>query len=675
MSSRLSGAAVMLLMIVSCFAGTTGKAIDFATFFCVQRIGSPVVSADGRYIVFTVKKALLAENKYETQIWRIDADGGNPLQLTRHEASSSSPCLGSREGSLYFLARRGKSSQVWKLPPDGGEAQQVEDLYGDISGFVLSADEKHLLLQRRVEPACTDEESIKQTGEQKKKSKVKARIIDRLMYRHWNEWLEGEFGHLFLYDLETAQVKDITPGAFHAPPVALGSSHDYCFSPDGSEICFVSNHDDQLAASTNNDLFLYNLSSGETVRISSGPGNDCGPVYSPDGNTIAYTSMERAGFEADRARLMLYDRRNKKTEELTVGFSLSVEDIIWSAGGTEIFFISEEEENISLYKVGLKSKKLEPVLKGHYIGDVRVLNKNELVFTKQSTQSPVELFKYDLRNKKLTQLTHFNTENLAGIERPGYEEFWFTGAMGDSVQGFIMKPPGFIAGKKYPAVHLIHGGPQGAWNNNFHYRWNYQMFAAPGYVVYWINFHGSRGYGQKFTDTISGHWGDYPYEDLVKATEYVLAHYDYVDGDHLAAAGASYGGFMVNWIAGHENPYKCLVSHDGTYDQVSMYGSTEELWFPEWEFGGFPWQENTTFEKWSPGRLAGNFKTPMLIVHGEHDYRLPYTQGLQMFTALQRQGVPSRLLFFPDEDHFVQKPQNAELWWQTVHEWLGKYLK
>ena len=276
--------------------------------------------------------------------------------------------------------------------------------------------------------------------------------------------------------------------------------------------------------------------------------------------------------------------------------------------------------------------------------------------------------------KRSKVICYFNQKILDKFDLPPYEEFWFTGAQEEKVQGFIMKPPNFKKGEKYPAVHMIHGGPQGMWSDEFHYRWNYQMFAAPGYVVYWINFHGSTGYGQTFTDAISGHWGDLPYEDLVKGTEYILENYDFVDKDRLGAAGASYGGFMINWIAGHDNPYKCLISHDGVYDQRSMWGATEELWFPEWDLGGVPWQEGTTFEKWSPSRLAANFKTPTLVIHGEHDYRVPYTQGLQFFSALQRQGVPSRLLFFPDEDHFVRKPQNAQLWWKTVYDWLDKYL-
>ncbi|MCK4560201.1 MAG: S9 family peptidase, partial [Calditrichia bacterium] len=457
--------------------------------------------------------------------------------------------------------------------------------------------------------------------------------------------------------------------------ISLGSGHDYSFSPDGKEICYVTNTDKEIAMSTNNDLFIISLDAVEPVKISPGPGNDNNPQYSPDGNYIAYISMERAGFEADRQRIMLYDRDSKETKELTIEFTLSVGEILWAPDSKKLFFTTEEAGNNSIYKVSIEDTVIESVLKGHTIKGLTFLNPNTLVFSKQTNKMPFEIFSYDLKNKMITPLTHFNEDLLKEFDLPGYEEFWFTGAQGDSVHGFIMKPPQFKEGNKYPAVHLIHGGPQGMWSNEWHFRWNYQMFASPGYVVYYINFHGSRGYGQKFTDSISQHWGDLPYEDIVKATEYVIKHYDYVDPDRLGAAGASYGGFMINWIAGNENPYKCLISHDGVYDQVSMWGSTEELWFPEWEMGGVPWQAGSVYGKWSPSRLAANFKTPTLVIHGEHDYRVPYTQGLQFFTALQRQGVPSRLLFFPDEDHFVRKPQNAQLWWKTVHEWLEKYLK
>ncbi len=479
----------------------------------------------------------------------------------------------------------------------------------------------------------------------------------------------------FWSQLNNKTIKDLTPGEFHTPTIALGSSHDYCFSPDGKEIAYVTNKKINLATGTNNDIYLQKTIGGEPIKISLSLGNDNNIQYSPDGKYIAYLSMERAGFEADRQRIMIYDHNTKKTNELTAGFTLSVTDLRWTPGGQEIYFTTEEAGYNSIYKVSLSSKRIESILIGHDIKGIQFINENQLVFIKQTVQMPYEIYLYSINNGKLTPLTHFNDKILAKFDLPPAQEFWFIGANGDSVQGFIMKPPNYQKGNKYPAVHMIHGGPQGMWSDEWHFRWNYQMFAAPGYAVFFINFHGSRGYGQKFTDSISQHWGDLPYEDLVKGTDYVLKNYDFVDPDRLAAAGASYGGFMVNWIAGHDNPYKCLVSHDGSYDQKSMWGETEELWFPEWEMGGLPWDKGTTYDKWSPARLAANFKTPMLVIHGEHDYRLAYTQSLQLFTALQRQGVPSRLLFFPDEDHFVRKPLNAELWWKTVHGWLEKYLK
>ncbi len=665
--------AIFSSLVVQVFSGDLS--ISFENFFSVNRLGTPVVSVDGKLVAFTAKKANISENSYLTQIWMMERTGGNLRQLTTDSLSSTNPVFSPDGKFIYYLSPRSGSMQIWRLPVGGGKAKQITNLYDGVEKFVISPKNTHLLMVRKVPPECQTEDCIKEKGEEKNNSNVKARIIDRLMYRHWNEWLEGKYSHLFLSSIDGTMVKDITPGTYHAPPVALGSSHDFSFSPDGTEICYVSNHDEEIAISTNNDLFIYSLKKETLLKVSTSLGNDNNPQYSPDGNYIAYSSMERAGFEADRRRLMIYNRINHKTYELTDGFTLSVGDILWSPDSKQIYFTAEEKGNISIFQISLKTKKILSVFKGHYVKEIQFLDYHTLIFSKQSSRLPYEIYTYDLGKKNLRSLTHFNDDYLAKFTLPGYEEFWFRGARGDSIQGFIMKPPQFEAGEKYPALHLIHGGPQGMWSNDWHFRWNYQMFASPGYVVYYINFHGSTGYGQKFTDSISRHWGDLPYEDLVKGTKYVLKNYDYIDPDRLAAAGASYGGFMVNWIAGHENPYKCLISHDGSYNQESMWGSTEELWFPEWEMGGVPWREGTDYEKWSPSRLAANFKTPMLIVHGEHDYRLAYTQSLQIFSALQRQSVPSRLLFFPDEDHFVQKPQNAQLWWKTVHGWLETYLK
>jgi dipeptidyl aminopeptidase/acylaminoacyl peptidase len=663
---------ISVLSITPLFSGNS--VIKFENFFTVSRVGTPVVSIDGQKIAFTVNQANINENNYKTQIWVMNANGEYLKQLTSHSSSSSNPVFSSDGNMLYFLSSRSGSSQIWKIALSGGDAQQVSDIYGDIDDFILSPDGSNFVLVRKVIPGCETEDCIRQMGEAQKNNPVKARVIDNLMYRHWNIWLEGQYSHLFLLSLDGKTIKDLTPGPYHVPPISLGSSHDYSFSPDGTEISYVTNMDEEVAISTNNDLFSISIQGSPPAKVSFGDGNDNNPQYSPDGKYIAYSSMGQPGFEADRQRIILYNRETKKSVELTAGFTLSVGEIVWSVDSKIIYFTAEEAGNNTIYKISLSDSVINPVLKGHNVSGLHFLNENMLVFSKQTNKMPFEIYSFNVNSKTLSQLTHFNDEILKNFDLPDYEEFWFSGAEGDSVQGFIMKPPLYEEGKKYPAIHLIHGGPQGMWSNEWHFRWNYQMFASPGYVVYYINFHGSRGYGQAFTNSISKHWGDLPYEDLRKATEYVIKHYDFVDPNRLGAAGASYGGFMINWIAGHENPYKCLVSHDGVYDQVSMWGSTEELWFPEWEMGGVPWQAGTVYGKWSPSRLAANFKTPTLVIHGEHDYRVPYTQGLQFFTALQRQDVPSRLLFFPDEDHFVRKPKNAQLWWKTVHEWFDNYL-
>jgi dipeptidyl aminopeptidase/acylaminoacyl peptidase len=666
---------VLIIIFFTALPVMAKESITFEDFFSMNRLGSPVVSPDGKTIAFTIKKANIDENTYITQIWLINSDGSNLKQFTTHTTSSTTPQFSHNGENVYFLSKRSGQMQLWMKPVEGGQAVQQTDVYNGIVGYRVSPQGNQFLLIRKVPPDCPSEDCIRQKGEDEKSSKVKARVIDHLMYRHWNEWLEGKYSHLFLFSKDNGKLTDLTPGPIHVPTLALGSSHDYCFSPDGKKVAYVTNKEMNTAASTNNDIYLLILETGESKKISISLGNDNNPHFSPDGRYIAYASMERAGFEADRQRLMLFDTRTAKTIELTAGSGLSATDIQWGPDSKNIYFTENDRGYIAIYKVNILSADISPVLKGHELKGIQCIDNDHLVFLKQTTRMPYELFVYDLKSKKLEALTHFNKKVLAKYDLPPYEEFWFKGAQGDSVHGFIMKPPNYEEGKQYPTVHMIHGGPQGMWSDEWHFRWNYQMFAAPGYAVYFINFHGSKGYGQKFTDSISRHWGDLPYEDLVKGTEYVLNNYDFVDPNRLAAAGASYGGFMVNWIAGHDNPYKCLVSHDGSYDQKSMWGETEELWFPEWEMGGLPWEKGTTYEQWSPSRLAPNFKTPMLVIHGEHDYRLAYTQSLQLFTALQRQGVPSRLLFFPDEDHFVRKPLNAQLWWKTVHDWLATYLK
>ncbi len=665
MKPNMSVLVVILVMIFSPLVASDKRAITFEDFFSLKRAGTPQVSPDGKTVLFDVTIPEIEENTFRTVINKLDLEKGEVQEI----GEGSSPVWAPDGKHLYFS----RDNQLWRQSLDDTEAVQVTDFIAGASGPVFHPDGKQFLFRADVYPGCDTPECQDKKFEEVKNRKSSGRVIDKLLYRHWNSWREGKYSHVFLAKADGSVLKDITPGPYDTPPISLGSSHDYTFSPDGEEVCFVKNTDSIVAASTNNDLFIHSLKTGEEMRLTTNRGNDNHPVYSPDGQYIAYRSMERAGFEADRYRVMLFDRKKGSHKELTEGFTLSATSLLWHPSGKEIYFTADEEGTISLFSINIASGNISVVLKGHFIRSVSFISAEKLIFLKQTAGLPNELFTMDLKKRTPVQVTYLNKDILNQLELPAYETFWFTGANGEKVQGFLLKPPFFDPSKTYPAIELIHGGPQGAWGDDFHFRWNYQMFASPGYVVFMINFHGSTGYGQDFKDAVSKNWGGAPYEDIVLGTEYVLENYPFIDRNRLAAAGASYGGFMINWIAGHENPFQCLVSHDGTYEQVSMYGATEELWFPEWEFGGVPWENPELYAKWSPSRLAGNFKTPMLVIHGEHDYRVPYTQGLQLFTALQRQGVPSRLLFFPDEDHFVRKPQNARLWWKTVHDWIAQF--
>jgi dipeptidyl aminopeptidase/acylaminoacyl peptidase len=654
------------ILMVNVFADTK-RVFTFEDFFALKRLSNLKASITGNYLSVEVTTPDIEENVLDKSVLIMKPNGDIIQEFGSKKEKVKKPYISNDEKYVYFV----KEKQIWRMQIDGSMPKQVTDIHSGVKNFKFSPKENYILIESDVKPVGTTQDCINSEGDNK--PKVEARIYDHLMYRHWNEWRDDTRKHLLLFSVKDKTIKDLTPGSFDTPPIALGSSHDYAFSPDEKEISFVSNHDPVVAISTNNDVFTLSLAGGELQKISKSKGNDTYPVYSPDGKYIAFLSMERAGFEADQKRIYIYNRNSKSLENLMTDLEFSAEEILWSADSKTIYFSAQQKGYVPLFKLDVDSKKISQIVDKHFIKNISFSGKNNVLFLSQSAQSPYEIYSLNLNNNKVEKISSINDALLSMLELPQFEEFWFDGANEDKVHGFIMKPPFFEKGKKYPAIEIIHGGPQGMMGDKFHYRWNTQMFAAPGNVVFWINFHGSTGYGQKFTDAISQHWGDLPFEDIIKGTQFVIDNYEYVDANRISAAGASYGGTMINWICGHENPFKALVSHDGVYDQRSMWGATEELWFPEWELGGLPWDENSLYEKWSPARLAGNFKTPTLVIHGELDYRVPYTQGLQMFTALQRQGVPSRLLFFPDEDHWVMKPQNARLWWKTVHEWIAKY--
>lgn len=643
--------------------------------WAVQRVGDPQVSPDGRTLAFTVTAYDMAKNAGNSDLWLMPTGGGRPRRLTQYERADHTPRWLPDGSGLLFISTRSGDPQVWRLPIEGGDAVQVTKMPTGVTGFAVGGKGREILVASDVFADCTSLDCTAARLEERAKSPVKARATEKLLFRHWDSWREGLHSHVFVVPLDGGEPRDLVRGEVDAPPLALGSAHDFVLSPDGAEVAYVANLDKGPAWSTNNDVFVVPTKGGAARRISTSPGVDAGPLYSPDGRFLAYLSMKRAGFESDRQRLVVYDRRTKQQRVLTEGFDRSVSDFTWSPDSTVLYFTALDAGREPIWRVEAAGGPVTKVIDGMASTPGILPNGRTLIFLRQTQSQPAEIVRAEVGGANEAQLTHFNDELLSRIEMGQVEEFWYPGANGDKIRSWLIRPPGFKTGTRYPTVFLLHGGPQGTWLDDFHFRWNTQMFAAPGYVVVAMDFHGSQGYGQAFTDAVSRDWGGAPYQDVMAAVDHVTKTYPFVDGERLGAAGASYGGFMVNWILGHSDRFRCLVSHAGLADQRSMYGETEELWFPEWEFGGVPWEHPELFDRFSPMRYANRFNTPTLVVHGEHDYRVPFTQGFQIFTALQRRGVPSRLLFFPDETHFVVRPQNARLWWREVYGWLERFLR
>ena len=544
-----------------------------------------------------------------------------------------------------------------------------------------------LSLVSEVFPGCMDDACNKFSDEERAKSKVKAMVFEHLLFRHWNHYSAGKRSHLFVVAAEGGVAKDLTPGDHDVPPFSLGGQDPYAISPDGKEVAFTSNWDEVGATSTNNDIFVVPITGGEPKKLSTSPGSDSTPLYSPDGKWLAWRMQKRAGYESDRFRLVVYDRKSGEIKNLTEDFDQWVETIAWSPDSKFIYFTSENKGEAPIYRIdvaaanapvsaaGIRANAIQEIARGVNDELSVTLDGKTLVFTRLSVQAPNEVYKMDLESRKVEELSHLNDTVLAKVDMQPVESFWFAGAGGTKVQGFLVKPPRFNKDAKYPVKFLIHGGPQGQWGDEWSYRWNAELFAANGYVVIMINPRGSTGYGQAFVDGVNKDWGGKPYIDLMNGLDYAEKTYPFIDKDRECALGASYGGYMINWILGHTNRFKCLVSHDGMFNTESAYGSTEELWFPEWEFGDTVWANREAYRKWSPHLFASQFKTPTLVVHGQLDYRLDVSEGFQLFTTLQRLKIPSKMLYFPDEGHWVLKPQNSELWYKTVNGWVDSYLK
>jgi len=663
--------------------------ITFGDMIKMQRIAEPQISPDGKWVAYTVSTPDMDANRGMSNIWVVPTAGGAAMQLTQ-SGHDSSPVWSPDGKTLAFLSSRSGESQVYLLSMVGGEAQTLTKLSTGADMVKWSPDGKTIAFTSSVYPDCVsrsaaalnnDDDCNKKRDEEKEKNKVKAHVAEHLLYRHWTHWNEGKRSHLYVIPADgSAAPRDLTTGAdYDVPPDERGGPADINFSPDGREICFTTVTDKMEAISTNADLFIVPVIGGEAKRITTQPGFDGNPVYSPDGKYIAYHAQLTAGYEADRWRVMLYDRQNGKNENLSESFDRSADELAWSPDSKTIYFTAENETQKPVYamaaRAGAEPKKI--IADTYNTAISFSADGKTLIFERTSLTLPAEVFAASSDGSNVRQLTHQNDSILAGLEMNAPETFWFDGAEATKVQAMLIRPPKFDPTKKYPLLVLLHGGPQTMWGNSWGYRWNAQVFSAAGYVTLMINRRGSTGYGQKFTDEITNDWGGKPYVDVMNGVDYTLKKYPFVDGSRMAAAGGSYGGYMADWIATHTGRFKAIISHASVYDKVAMY-ATEELWFEEHDMQGTPWSNPESYKKWAPVTYAGELgkvKTPTLVIAGERDYRVPYTQSLEFFSALQRQGVPSKLVVFPDEGHWVLKPQNAQFWYKTFLDWLAAYLK
>ena len=658
-------------------------AIAFDDMIKMHRVAEPQISPDGKWVAYTLATPDMEGNRNASNIWLVSTAGGAPTQLTQ-SGHDSSPIWSPDGKTLAFLSSRSGDSQVYLLSLEGGEAQRLTKLSTGADIVKWSPDGKTIAFTSSVYPDCKDDGCNSKRDAEKEKNKVKAHVAEHLLYRHWTHWNEGKRGHLFVVPADgSAAPRDLTAGAdYDVPPDERGGPADIAFSPDSKELCFTAVTDKMEAISTNGDLFIVPVAGGEAKRITTQPGFDGNPVYSPDGKFIAYHAQLTPEYEADRWRVMLYDRHSGKNENLSEGFDRSADELAWSADSKAIYFTAENETQHPVYAMaprpGAEPKRIiadtfnTAISFGGGSG-----TGNTMAFERASLTAPAEIFAATSEGFNVRQLTHHNDSILASLELSTPETFWFEGAEGTKVQAMLIRPPNFDATKKYPLLVLLHGGPQTMWSNAWGYRWNPQVFSAAGYVTLMINRRGSTGYGQKFTDEITNDWGGKAYVDVMNGVDATLKKHPYIEGTRMAAAGGSYGGYMADWIATHTGRFKAIVSHASVYDKVSMF-ATEELWFEEHDMQGTPWTNPESYKKWSPSTYAGElarFKTPTLVICGERDYRVPYTQSLEFFSALQRQGVPSKLVVFPDEGHWVLKPQNSQFWYKTFLDWLALYVK
>jgi len=644
----------------------------------LKRLLAFKVSPDGSRVIFQVRSTDLEANRGRSDLWSINVDGSGLKQLTSHAENDRDPLFAPDGKSVFFVSARSDPAQIWRLWLDGGEPVQVTRSPIDVESFTLSRDGSQLAFSANTYPECDTLECTKKKLDEKAKVKSSGQVYDQLMVRHWDAWADGRRNHLFVQKVEKGTPVDVMKKmSADSPSKPHGDASEYTFSPDGKSVIFSARDvGRQEAWSTDLDLFSAPVdgSKAPTKLTTTNRATDTGPLFSPDGKSLAYLAMSRPMFEADKLRVMVRSWPDGKDKSLTDGWDRSASTLTWSADSKTLYATATDVGQTGVFAIDVATGAVTKLLSQGEVAGVQLAG-GQLVIALDTLKSPSDLFTLSLDGKgTLKPLTALNAEAVASFKLGEPEQFNFAGANGDTVHAYLVKPVDFDAKKKYPLAFLIHGGPQGSFGNHWHYRWNPQSYAARGYVAVMVDFHGSTGYGQAFTDAIRDDWGGKPLEDLQKGLAAALTKYPFIDKAKMCALGASYGGYMVNYIAGVWNePWKCLVTHDGNLDEQMAYFDTEELWFPEWEHNGTPWENKASFTKHNPIDHVAKWKVPTLVVHSAKDYRVVDTQGLSTFTALQRRGVPSKLLFFPDENHWVLKPANSVLWHDTVLGWLDQW--
>jgi dipeptidyl aminopeptidase/acylaminoacyl peptidase len=694
------------------------RPMTFEDLMQMKRLGDTAVSPDGKWLGYVVTTVDLAQNTKSAELWLQPIASGPAQKLAAAKPGDSGLQFSPDGHSVLFLSSRDGSQQVWLAafdPATGAttNAKVLTTISTEADNAQWSPDSTSIVFTSSVYPKCpaitpadftSGDQCNSGTDAARTKNPVKAQIFTHLLYRHWNQYTGDKRSHLFLVSAATGAVRDLTPDNPHdVPPFSLDGSGCGCaFSPDSKELAYTDNPDQEQATSISAKIFTLDLTnpSATPVAISTSLGGNFNPAYSPDGKYLAWRSEARAGYESDKFRLVLYDRVAKTIKDLLPKFENWVDEFAWALKSDRIYFVSGQQGNEPIFTAKLNGEWQTTSVSSGVLADIHPLPEGDsIVYTRMTVQLPSEAVqisspfrekpsKSELASEmdaglykipREVPITHLNDTLLAQLDQQPMESFWFTAADKTKVQGFLIRPPNFDPAKKYPLKFLIHGGPQGNWGDDWSYRWNPELFAASGYVVVMINPRGSTGYGQAFIDQINGDWGGKPYSDLMLGLDYAESHYPFIDKSRECALGASYGGYMANWILGHTNRFQCIVTHDGMFDAESAFGSTEEDWFNIWEFKGHPWDyygkpdSQNPFRKYSPSLYAKNFKTPTLVIHNQLDYRLDVSEGLQLFDTLQLLHVPSKMLYFPDEGHWVLKPQNSQLWYKTVNDWVDQW--